>query len=178
MSKFDANTDKTSNTPMKTTILLFVIISLFTRCSSEKNIMPEGSITGYEYVYSGTMAHPIKYYKVERDADGVLGLHFSEYTPEVTVYRVPEETLAFIDSVVREAKLYKLSTSYRPTVEILDGYGWYLCISYEGGNISSGGENAYPPKNLDAGIDRINNHLQELLSTFTDADILTRYERN
>ena len=162
---------------MKAKILLLLMFTLFSRCSSDKNIMPEGAITGYEYVYSGTMAYPIRFYKVERDSKGVLGLHFSENDEKVTVYKVPEETLDFIDGIVRETKLHKLRTSYRPPVEVLDGYGWYVCISYEKGHIVSGGQNASAPKAQREGIGRINQHLQEIIDSSSEADILSRYER-
>jgi len=165
---------------MKMILSLTCILSFLGFCSRNKlgtigegnNTRPEGKLVSYTYSYSGTMAYPIDYFNIERNEDSVLCLGWSKDDNDIHLIRIPEESLQKIDSIAREYKLWNLKKSYRPTMEILDGYGWHIWLNYEKGYISSGGTNAYANKDLSAGINAIENYVRSLVEAATPADSL------
>ena len=137
-----------------------------------KNLPPE-SIKEYEHSYSGTMMWYITWYKIEKGEDGHLKLMYShDCNPEITIYKCPDDALKKIDGIVREYKLWNLSNSYTPKFEVLDGYMWHTSIRYEDGSISTGGSNAWPPKQLAAGLSAIEAYVQSIIDASTEDDII------
>lgn len=136
------------------------------------NKKPEGPVTSYTYSYSGTMAYPIDYYKLEKLEDGTVQLGYSHYDNDIHLIRVPEEVITKVTDMVEKYQLWKLKRSYRPKMEILDGYGWHVYIECEKGSISSGGTNAGPKSELSAGYHSINNYLDSLYTAAAPEDSL------
>ena len=156
---------------MKTLLALSLLFGLF-GCDNER---PQGAFKMYEYTYSGTMAYPIRYYCVEKNAEsGEVTLAWCSDDPEVKIIRVDSGLPDQIDSLVREYKLWRLKDAYRPPVRVLDGYGWSLRVRYEQNTISSHGSNAWPGPQLRTGFDSVNNLLEELIGAATEADIIDR----
>ena len=138
---------------------------LFQGCGQSAPKFVEGTPEKYLYTYSGMVAHPLEWYCVERTGDGALHLLYSAGGPEISVYNAPEDVFERIGELVRQHKLYKLESSYRPSMEILDGYGWTISIDYKDGGIWSGGSNAWPPQDLSGGIAAINGYLKRLIDS-------------
>ncbi|MBQ6310220.1 MAG: hypothetical protein IJK74_01545 [Bacteroidales bacterium] len=167
---------------MKHIFTLTCIMALLNFCSrshyvsgnieSGDNEKPEGTVTSYEYSYSGTMAYPIHFYTLKVLEDGTVQLGYSHDDNDIHLVRVPEEALKKIAEIAEEYSLHNLKGSYRPKMEVLDGYGWHIYIRYENGSISSGGTNAWPKKELSQGIHCINNYLDSLFNAATPQDSL------
>ena len=172
---------------MKMILSLCGLLAFLGLCSRNKfgtiaegdNQKPEGNLVLYEYAYSGTMAYPIDYYKIDRNKDGVLRVGWSHDENEIHLRRIPEESLQKIDSIAKEYQLWKLKRRYRPSMEVLDGYGWHIYLEYEKGCITSGGTNAGPGGDLSAGYHAIESYVQSLIEASTPADSLgIKYHHN
>lgn len=136
------------------------------------NEKPEGAIKSYEYSYSGTMAFPIDFYRLTILEDGTVELGYSHDENDIHLFRVTEEAPAKIAEIAEKSSLYKIKSSYRPKLEVLDGYGWHMYIRYEKGSISSGGSNAWPKEEFSNCITTINNYLDSLFKAATPQDSL------
>ena len=163
---------------MVKTLLALSLLGVMFSCSKPwdnkyvKNV-PSDTIKEYEHSYSGTMMWYITWYRIEKGEDGKLRLMYSkDCDPEITIYKCPDDALAKIDGFVREYKLWKLDNSYTPKFEILDGYMWHTSIVYEDASISTGGSNAWPPKNLQAGLSAIESYVQSIKASATESDII------
>ena len=133
----------------------------------------QGTPVRYEYSYSGTMMHPILWYEVSRDDNGLMTVAFSkDHSNDISVIKAPDAALKHIGELINEHKLYKLEPSYMPAMDILDGYGWHMFVEYEDDYLSSGGTNAWPPSKLWAGISEINAYIQGIIDASTEADIV------
>ena len=167
---------------MKHLFIFSCIMSLLNFCSrggyisgniaEGDNDKPEGAVKAYEYSYSGTMAFPIDYYKLSMLEDGTVQLGYSHDDNDIHLVRVPKEALSKVARIAKEYSLHKLKRSYRPRMEVYDGYGWHVYIDYEKGGISSGGTNAWPKKELDQGINCINSYLDSLFKAAVPQDSL------
>ena len=136
---------------------------------------PEGTPVSYQYSYSGTMMYYITWYRVAQTGDkGVTISYSADCSPEITVIKAPADALVRIGALAREYKLNKLSSSYVPTMEIMDGYGWHMFMEYPDDYISSGGTNAWPPDKLWSGIAAINAYIQGIIDASTEADIIEK----
>ena len=164
---------------MKPLIILSLMFSLlgcspFVR-SQGHNTRPKGPVVSYEYSYSTMVRYPGEYYRVERDADGRVCIAWSkQHSPDITVIRGPEDLLDRVAGFVAKYRLYRLKTSYRPRMEILDGDMWYAAIGYEEDSIYSGGSNAWPPEKQSTGIAAINAMIGELIAASSESDIIAR----
>ena len=137
-----------------------------------KNV-PGETIKEYVYSYSGTMRWYITWYRIDKGEDGKLRLLYSkDCSPDITIYKCPEDALKKIDGFVRQYKLWNLKNSYTPKFEILDGYMWHTSIRYEDASISTGGSNAWPPKNLSAGLAQIESYVQSIIDSAGPDDVI------
>ena len=151
--------------------------SVFWTKSSGSNPRPDGPAKSYEYTYSGTMMYPIKFYEVKRDEDGAVRIaYLKNHGPDVVVIPGPDDFFGRVDALVAEYKLHRLRGSYRPRMQVLDGYGWHVYIRFQRNSISSGGTNAWPPGKLDGGIDAVNGYIDSLIEASTDADVILRQD--
>ncbi|MBR5043077.1 MAG: hypothetical protein IKX67_07535 [Bacteroidales bacterium] len=161
---------------MKTIIAFSCLLAVLgCRAQYDGNKPQEGNPVRYEYSYWGMMAQPITFYEVMRDDNGQMIINYCAQSMETVVYKAPEDILERIGALAREHKIHKLQTSYRPDMEILDGYSWHVFVEYEKGYIGSGGSNAWPSDKLWAGIAAINNYIQGIIDAAPEADILDRH---
>lgn len=146
------------------------LLSLFA-CGSPKPSFYDQDPVSYEYSYNATMAYPIKWFSVKAGDDGIL-LKYSDGDNEIRVYRAPEDVFARIGEIVRTTKLYKLQESYRPAMQVLDGYRWSLEILYPDDSIYSHGSNARPSSDLREGIEKINEYLESIVEAAGDEGVI------
>lgn len=153
-------------------IVPLMVGGLFT-ISKGSNPRPDGPVTSYQYSYSGTMRFPTRFYEVKPDSTGTVCIYWSEqHSPDVSVIRAPEDALEHIGALVKEYKLHRLKSSYRPRMQVLDGYGWHMYVRFSGNSISTGGTNAWPPAKLNAGIHAINAYIGGLIEASAPEDII------
>lgn len=131
----------------------------------------------YEYSYSGMMRDPIDWYSVRTEEGVGVTISYSHDGPEITVIKAPEGLLEKIGEIACSSKLYKLKASYRPKLEVLDGYGWFMSIRYKDDSIWSGGSNAWPPSKLWGGIAAINQLVVKAIENASGEDILRHESR-
>ena len=163
---------------MKLILSVCALLAVLGSCSRSKfgiiaegdNTKPEGKLVSYQYSYSGTMAYPIDYFRIDRNKDGVLRLGWSKDDTDIHLVRIPEESLQIIDSIAKQHKLWNLKNSYRPKMQVYDGYGWSFCLEYEKGSIYSGGTNAYAGGELSQGMAAIESYVRTLAEASTPAD--------
>ncbi len=145
--------------------------------SSGSNPRPDGPATSYEYSYNGTMMYPIEYYSVKSGADGAVRIAFLRNNePEVRVIAGPEDFFARVDALVAEYGLRRLKESYRPRMEVLDGYDWHVRIRFRENAIYSGGFNAGPSGKLASGIAAINQFVESLIDASSEEDVIFRQD--
>lgn len=145
--------------------------------SSGSNPRPDGPATSYEYSYNGTMMYPIEYYSVKRGADGAVRIAFLRNNePEVRVIAGPEDFFARVDALVAEYGLHRLKESYRPRMEVLDGYDWHVRIRFRENAIYSGGFNAGPSGKLSSGIAALNQYVESLIDASSEEDVIFRQD--
>lgn len=145
--------------------------------SSGSNPRPDGPATSYEYSYNGTMMYPIEYYSARRGADGAVRIAFLRNNePEVRVIAGPEDFFARVDALVAEYGLHRLKESYRPRMEVLDGYDWHVRIRFRENAIYSGGFNAGPSGKLASGIAALNQYVESLIDASSEEDVIFRQD--
>jgi len=159
---------------MKTLMAFSMLTTLFAAlsCDSAAARFTESKLLSYNYSYSGTMAHPITWYRVDTDENGTVRLSWSKYGPDITVLRAPQDLLDRIAQMARDSKLHKLKENYRTRLNVLDGYSWHLELRYEEGKIYSGGYHSWPNAKLRGGIEAINACLEEIIQNATEADVI------
>jgi hypothetical protein len=138
-----------------------------------RNEKPKGELESYEYSYSTMARFPHQYYQVQRDSAGMLCIYYSRNCEEeISVIQAPGDALEHIAGIARECRMHKLRSSYRPRMEVLDGYGWHCFLSYSEGYISSGGSNAGAQGKPGAGIYAINDYIQALIEASRPEDVI------
>lgn len=157
---------------MKYLLLLSCFLPIFSCGHGHDNKRQKGDPVAYHYSYWGMMAQPVKWYEVQKEDDGTVTLSYASGSSTATVYKAPADLLQKIGATARQYKLHKLSSSYRPVMEILDGNSWSMHISYPEGSISSGGSNAGAGKKLMSGIATINQNLQSLIDNASPEDVI------
>ena len=163
---------------MKTILTLTLMLTLFAPFrigvkATGSNKKPEGAAIRYEYKYSSTMMYPLTWYCAERDSTGVVKISFSrDAEREISIIQAPDDFFERVGALAAEYKLHRLRGTYTPRALVFDGYMWSVYIRYEKGSISSGGSNAWPPKNLDAGINAINQYIEKLIQTAGEAGVI------
>ena len=128
-------------------------------CTAKK--MPEGDLLRVEYSRHGTMAGPEYEGIVKQDSTGayILVAMRESYGPYYTKQLTVDEVQQF-RQIIEEEKMYKYKESYRPRMEVLDGWGWSFSAKFsDGTKIYSHGSNASPHGN---GLARICGWMKEL----------------
>ena len=138
-----------------------------------RNEKPKGELVLYEYSYSTTARFPSYYYEVRRDGTGMLCIGFSkDHEADIRIIRAPEDALEHIAGIAKEHRMHRLRGSYRPSMQVLDGYGWHCYLRYSDGSISSGGTHAHAPGKPGAGIAVINDYLRALIEASGSEDVI------
>ena len=124
--------------------------------------MPAGDLVSVEYTQSGTMAGFSFFGSVEQDSTGsfVAWAMKESYGP-LFKKQVGPEAMRSLRRIIEEEGMYAYREVYRPSAEVLDGWGWSFSAKFSDGSvISSHGSNASPKGN---GLVRINNYLTDLI---------------
>lgn len=138
-------------------------------CALKK--MPEGELVSVEYSRHGTMARAEFEGNVEQDSTGafVLTAMKETYGP-LFEKKVDTEVMRHFRQIIEEEKMYQYKESYRPTLEVLDGWSWSFGAHFsDGSSIYSHGSNASPGDN---GLSRIRGYMQELVQNGVQVEFL------
>jgi hypothetical protein len=108
------------------------------------------------------MMYPLKFIRVDRQEDGTIEMQWSEMSDEISVFRLPTDALEHIDALFKEYDLKKLKTLYLPFGDVRDGIMWHAYFGYEVNSVSTSGDNEWPPKRQNEGIEAINAWLDSL----------------
>ena len=124
--------------------------------------MPEGSLVRVELTRSGTMAGYEWYGCAEPDSTGVFALRaMKESYGPLFQKQLSHETMNQFRQIIEDEKMFKYKESYRPKMEVLDGWGWSFRAKFsDGSSISSHGSNASPKGD---GLARIQGLMAELI---------------
>ena len=115
-------------------------------CTAKK--MPEGDLLRVEFSRHGTMAGAEFFGRMEKDSTGMF------------VVRAMREAYGPMYEKKIEEKMYKYKESYRPMMEVLDGWSWSFEAKFsDGTKIYSHGSNASPRGD---GLERIRGLMTEL----------------
>lgn len=149
-----------------------MLMSLFGCGKGNDNKKPEGAFKEYEYRETTMREYPCLFYLLENTEESGLTLSWAKHNSDITVLRVPEEAAEKLTALINEYKLHKLKNSYRPPFDVRDGTMWHVYIRYEKSRISCSADNAWPPKELWAGIEAINAYLDGLIEASKEEDII------
>lgn len=129
-------------------------------CAPKK--MPEGDLIRVEYTRSGTMAGYEFEGRVEQDSAGSFVIRaMKESYGALYEKKVSPEVLQHFRQIIEEEKMYKYKESYRPKLEVLDGWGWSFSAKFsDGSSIYSHGSNASPSGN---GLGKIWGYMESLI---------------
>ena len=138
-------------------------------CALKK--MPEGELVSVEYARHGTMARAEFEGCVERDSSGafVLTAMKETYGP-LFEKKVDTEMMKHFRQIIEDEKMYQYKESYRPMLEVLDGWSWTFRARFsDGSSIYSSGSNASPKGD---GLRRIRDYMQELVQDGVQVEFL------
>lgn len=138
-------------------------------CALKK--MPEGELVSVEYSHHGTMARAEFEGRVEQDSTGafVLTAMKETYGP-LFEKKVDTEVMKHFRQIIEDEVMYKYKETYRPSLEVLDGWSWFFRARFsDGSSIYSHGSNAGPRGN---GLDRICDYMQELVQDGVQVEFL------
>ena len=148
---------------MKTGGFLFCLLTgLLGVVACEVKKMPKGDLLHLELTRSGTMAGYEYKGRVRQDSMGdfVLKAMKESYGP-LYEKKVDEEAMKHFRQIIEKEKMYKYKESYRPIMEVLDGWGWSFRAKFsDGTTIYSHGSNARPRGN---GLVKIRGYMEELI---------------
>lgn len=138
-------------------------------CALKK--MPEGDLVSVEYSRNGTMARAEFEGRVERDSTGAFVLTaMKEHYGPLFEKKVDAEVMGHFRQIIEDEKMYQYKESYRPMLEVLDGWSWTFRARFsDGSSIYSCGSNARPKGN---GLDRICGYMQELVQNGVQVEFL------
>ena len=84
--------------------------------------------------------------------------------------RITAEDMAHFRKIIEDEKMYKYKESYRPMMEVLDGWGWSFHAKFSDGSwIDSHGSNARPNGN---GLGRIEGYMNQLIQDGVQIEFL------
>ena len=152
---------------MKLLAIIAMMMSLFGNSGK-----PAGAFKYYEYRSTTMREYPHEYYKLEVSEEQGVTLSWAKSNSDITVLRVPEETVQKLDAMIDQYKLPKLKNNYHPPFMVHDGMMWHVYIRYEKGGISSGGDNAWPGDPQKEGIKAVNAYFETLIEASSEEDII------
>ena len=148
-----------------------MIGGLFSLIGCSTKSMPDGKLISLRYVSSGTMARHIFEGTVEQDSSGVFVLKaMKENYGPMFEKRITAEDMAHFRKIIEDEKMYQYKESYRPMLEVLDGWSWTFRARFsDGSSIFSSGSNASPKGD---GLRRIRDYMQELVQDGVQVEFL------
>ena len=116
--------------------------------------------------------YPHEFWRLENTQENGLTLTWSKSNSDYTVLRVPVEAAQKLTELVKEHKLYRLKSTYKPPFDVRDGTMWHVFIRYEKSSIDCSADNAWPPTALWNGVKAVNAYLDSLIQASTEDDII------
>lgn len=143
--------------------LLTTVLSFF-GCSACAQ-MPQGALLKLNYTKSGSMAGFEYFVQVaQTDSDVIVLRAMKESYGQLYEKKLtPAELQGFVQ-IIQEEKMYAYAESYKPMLEVLDGYMWTFDARFADKTISSHGSNARPSGN---GLERIRDYSVQLVKDGT-----------
>ena len=95
----------------------------------------------------GTMAQPNFEYALDRDSSGRVSLYVFKLFDDSWGDTLPvgREVIDHVQQTISDNKLHRYKESYRPRMQVLDGYMWsYEAVYDDGTRLHSHGSNARP----------------------------------
>jgi len=123
----------------------------------------KGPLTGYEYQKSnGRMMYPLKFIRLYTNADGGVEMEWSNESDEILVLQLSPAVLQEVGDLVEKHDLKHLKEHYYPVVDIRDGIMWSVRFRFGDVSLYTDGDNVWPAKKKNDGINAINACLDSL----------------
>ena len=142
-------------------LLVCVFSGLFGLLGCAQKKMPEGDLLRVEFSRHGTMAGAEFFGRMEKDSTGVFVVRaMREAYGPMYEKKIDAAVIQKFRQIIEEEKMYKYKESYRPMMEVLDGWSWSFEAKFsDGTKIYSHGSNASPRGD---GLERIRGLMTEL----------------
>ena len=135
---------------------------LLALCGCNPKSMPDSDLIGLRYVSSSTMARPEFEGSVKMDSTGVFVLKAMKenYGPMFET-QITTDDMKHFRQIIEDEKMYKYKDSYRPRMQVMDGWGWTFWAKFADGSvIESHGSNARPDGN---GLGKVHGYMERLI---------------
>lgn len=133
---------------MKKHLLLIGLMAIITSCISQNpKEMNSERLTYFSYDHHNTMVmFGGENYHVSTEKDGRIHVIIDESYPQEKDFYLNDSTiLDELTAIVKQYKMDKYKSDYRPEMQVFDGDSWSLYYKYDSKrNVSSGGYMAWP----------------------------------
>ena len=143
-------------------LMTFAFSGLLALIGCSTKSMPDSELIGLRYVSSGTMARPEFEGSVKMDSTGVFVLKAMKenYGPMFET-QITTDDMKYLRQIIEDEKMYKYKDSYRPRMQVMDGWGWTFWAKFADGSvIESHGSNARPDGN---GLGKVHGYMERLI---------------
>ena len=143
-------------------LMTFAFSGLLALIGCSTKSMPDSELIGLRYVSSGTMARPEFEGSVKMDSAGVFVLKAMKenYGPMFET-QITTDDMKYLRQIIEDEKMYKYKDSYRPRMQVMDGWGWTFWAKFADGSvIESHGSNARPDGN---GLGKVHGYMERLI---------------
>ena len=143
-------------------LMTFAFSGLLALIGCSTKSMPDSELIGLRYVSSGTMARPEFEGSVKMDSAGVFVLKaMKENYGPMFEKQITTEDMKYLRQIIEDEKMYKYKDSYRPRMQVMDGWGWTFWAKFADGSvIESHGSNARPDGN---GLGKVHGYMERLI---------------
>ena len=143
-------------------LMTFAFSGLLALIGCSTKSMPDSELIGLRYVSSGTMARPEFEGSVKMDSTGVFVLKaMKENYGPMFEKQITTEDMKHFRQIIEDEKMYKYKESYRPRMQVMDGWGWTFWAKFADGSvIESHGSNARPDGN---GLGKVHGYMERLI---------------
>ena len=135
--------------------------------------MPKGELLRLRYTESGMMEGYAYEMNIETHDNGDVVLRaMRESYGMLYEKRLDAAAMDSVRRIIEEEQMYAYAESYRPTIQVMDGYMWHFRAEFADSSfIQSGGSNARPHGN---GLEKLRAFATELLK---DAEVVEDKEK-
>ena len=152
-------------------LMTFAFSGLLALIGCSTKSMPDSELIGLRYVSSGTMARPEFEGSVKMDSAGVFVLKaMKENYGPMFEKQITAEDMRHFRQIIEDEKMYKYKDSYRPRMQVMDGWGWTFWAKFADGSvIESHGSNARPDGN---GLGKVHGYMEQLIQDGVQIEFL------
>ena len=152
-------------------LMTFAFSGLLALIGCSTKSMPDSELIGLRYVSSGTMARPEFEGSVKMDSAGVFVLKAMKenYGPMFET-QITTDDMKYLRQIIEDEKMYKYKDSYRPRMQVMDGWGWSFWAKFADGSVlESHGSNARPDGN---GLGKVHGYMEQLIQDGVQIEFL------